>query len=250
LQSIHSFQSFEKKCKKFKPPLPFLPKGTLLVGPPGTGKTFIVQAVAGEADVPVLLQSASALMELDSTQSTPESLRKLFQKARGLAPCILFIDEIDTLGSSRENALSDSLLKDDIAIEPSMESFSAGINSSKKSFSLNSQASGPLKMPNEEQASNLDQRRLYGQPPGAPPEVLQEYEAKANKTKQQLALLMQFLVEMDGLKKLSGVALIGATNRPGVLDPAFVRPGRFEKTLRLDIPNKKKKDCSFAILWK
>jgi SpoVK/Ycf46/Vps4 family AAA+-type ATPase len=246
LQSIHSFQSFEKKCKKCKPPLPFLPKGTLLVGPPGTGKTFIVQAVAGEADVPVLLQSASALMELDSTQSAPESLRKLFQKARGLAPCILFIDEIDTLGSSRENVLSDSLLKDDIAIEPSMESFSAGINSSKKSFSLNSQssnsqASGALKMPNEEQASNLDQRRLYGQPPGAPPEVLQEYETKANKTKQQLALLMQFLVEMDGLKKLSGVALIGATNRPGVLDPAFVRPGRFEKTLRLDIPNKEKR---------
>lgn len=254
------------KGKFFDAPTLFIPpKGTLLVGPPGTGKTFLVQAVAGEANVPVVIQSASALMELDQKQSPSQLLKKLFDKARELSPCILFIDEVDTLGSSRENVLLDSSLTE-IGNDPSMESFSSIgntffedrksfakkenktingensliVNTSGSSFkgeSLNSNDIGDI-----DQSTGLS-KQLLREAGGemASGDVLQSHERKSKISKQQLAILMQFLVEMDGLKKLSGVLLIGATNRPSVLDPAFVRPGRFEKTIRLEIPNKQKR---------
>jgi|LakMenE01Jun11ns_1017448.scaffolds.fasta_scaffold9959531_21 SpoVK/Ycf46/Vps4 family AAA+-type ATPase len=252
-----NLNEFEKsKGKFFDAPTLFIPpKGTLLVGPPGTGKTFLVQAVAGEANVPVVIQSASALMELDQKQSPSQLLKKLFDKARELSPCILFIDEVDTLGSSRENVLLDSSLTE-IGNDPSMESFlsigtkkenktingenSLIVNTSGSSYkgeSLNSNDIGDI-----DQSTGLS-KQLLREAGGemASGEVLQSHERKSKISKQQLAILMQFLVEMDGLKKLSGVLLIGATNRPSVLDPAFVRPGRFEKTIRLEIPNKQKR---------
>jgi SpoVK/Ycf46/Vps4 family AAA+-type ATPase len=259
-----NLNEFEKlKGKFFDAPTLFIPpKGTLLVGPPGTGKTFLVQAVAGEANVPVVIQSASALMELDQKQSPSQLLRKLFDKARELSPCILFIDEVDTLGSSRENVLLDSSLTE-IGNDPSMESFLSIGNTDRKSFtkkenktingentlivntsgssykgeSLNSNDIGDI-----DPSTGLS-KQLLREAGGemASGEVLQSHERKSKISKQQLAILMQFLVEMDGLKKLSGVLLIGATNRPSVLDPAFVRPGRFEKTIRLEIPNKQKR---------
>jgi ATPase family associated with various cellular activities (AAA) len=250
-----SFDLFENEKESLrKPSLPFLPKGTLIVGPPGTGKTFLVQAVAGEADVPVIVQSASALMELESSRS--EALSKLFKKARDLAPCILFIDEIDTLGSSRENVLSDSLVEGDSSLEPSLEFFSpknTGGSSTMGNFWKKAQKIKESEKsifskfsPSEPQFSNLSEENTENkkqrvEKSGASNEILKDYQKKSNTNKQQLELLMQFIVEMDGLNKLSGVALMGATNRPGVLDPALVRPGRFEKALRLELPNKEKR---------
>ena len=89
-------------------------KGVLLVGPPGTGKTFVVQAIAGEAKVPVIVQSASALTDPNQRQSGPQKLRDLFDEARQLSPCILFIDEIDTLGVGRPHVIGHTMGKDEL----------------------------------------------------------------------------------------------------------------------------------------
>ena len=91
-----------------------LPKGFLFVGPPGTGKTLLVQAIAGEAEVPVLVQSGSGLTDAGENEKGAQRLKKLFEQARKVAPCIVFIDEIDTLGESRQNVMSNHVGGDDL----------------------------------------------------------------------------------------------------------------------------------------
>ena len=139
-----------------------LPKGALLVGPPGTGKTLLAKAVAGEAGVPFFSISGSDFVEMFVGVGASR-VRDLFKEASKMAPCIIFIDEIDTIGKSRDNRMGG----------------------------------------NDEREQTLN----------------------------------QLLAELDGFDPGKGVIVLGATNRPEVLDKALLRPGRFDRRITIDRPN-------------
>ena len=140
-----------------------LPKGALLVGPPGTGKTLLAKAVAGEAKVPFFSISGSEFMEMFVGMGAAK-VRDLFKQANEKAPCIVFIDEIDTIGKKRD---------------------SGGLGS------------------NDERDQTLN----------------------------------QLLTEMDGFDGRKGVVILAATNRPESLDPALLRPGRFDRRIPVQLPD-------------
>lgn len=140
-----------------------LPKGALLVGPPGTGKTLLAQAVAGEANVPFFSISGSEFVEMFVGLGAAK-VRDLFKQAQEKAPCIVFIDEIDTIGKKRDGA-----------------GFSG----------------------NDEREQTLN----------------------------------QLLSEMDGFDSKLGVVILAATNRPDSLDPALLRPGRFDRRIPVELPD-------------
>jgi ATP-dependent Zn protease len=191
-----------------------LPRGVLLTGPPGTGKTLLVQALAGEAEVPVLALSGSSLLE--PGESGALKLEILFQEARRLAPCIVFIDEMDTLAQKREQVLQNPMGADEV-IESLHEITRQGTQE-RSSFT----GSTPSSDTNSSDAS----------------ETLQSQQ---DMQREKLRILMQFLVELDGVQGRDGVVVIGATNRPEMLDPAIVRPGRFDRVLELGLPGPEKR---------
>ena len=141
-----------------------MPKGALLVGPPGTGKTLLAKAVAGEADVPFFSISGSEFVEMFVGMGAAK-VRDLFKQASEKAPCIVFIDEIDTVGKKRDGA-----------------GFIGG---------------------NDEREQTLN----------------------------------QLLAEMDGFESSKGVVILAATNRPDSLDPALLRPGRFDRRIPVELPD-------------
>ena len=141
-----------------------LPKGALLVGPPGTGKTLMAKAVAGEANVPFFSISGSAFVEMFVGMGAAK-VRDLFSQAEQKAPCIVFIDEIDTIGKKRDNVMGG----------------------------------------NDEREQTLN----------------------------------QLLTEMDGFDARKGVVILAATNRPDSLDPALLRPGRFDRRIHVELPDLK-----------
>lgn len=141
-----------------------LPKGALLVGPPGTGKTLLAKAVAGEAKVPFFSLSGSAFVEMYVGVGASR-VRDLFKQAQQMAPCIVFIDEIDAIGKTRDTAMGG----------------------------------------NDEREQTLN----------------------------------QLLAEMDGFDTSKGLLILAATNRPEVLDPALLRPGRFDRRIIVDRPDLK-----------
>ena len=141
-----------------------LPKGALLVGPPGTGKTLLAKAVAGEAKVPFFSLSGSAFVEMYVGVGASR-VRDLFKQAQQQAPCIVFIDEIDAIGKTRDTAMGG----------------------------------------NDEREQTLN----------------------------------QLLAEMDGFDTNKGLLILAATNRPEILDPALLRPGRFDRRIIVDKPDLK-----------
>ena len=141
-----------------------LPKGALLVGPPGTGKTLLAKAVAGEAKVPFFSISGSEFVEMFVGMGAAK-VRDLFKQAEEKAPCIVFIDEIDTIGKKRDN--------------------------------------GGMPGGNDEREQTLN----------------------------------QLLAEMDGFDGKKGVVILAATNRPDILDPALLRPGRFDRRIPVELPD-------------
>jgi len=139
-----------------------MPKGVLLVGPPGTGKTMLAKAVAGEANVPFFSIAGSEFVEMFVGMGASK-VRDLFQQAKEKAPCIVFIDEIDAIGQKRNGA----------------------------------------NMGNDEREQTLN----------------------------------QLLTEMDGFESNNGVIILAATNRPESLDPALLRPGRFDRRVPVELPD-------------
>ena len=172
-QELSEIVDFLKNPKKYTDLGARIPKGVLLVGPPGTGKTYISKAVAGEAGVPFFSISGSDFVEMFVGVGASR-VRDLFDEAKKNAPCIVFIDEIDAVGRRR----------------------GAGIGGG-----------------NDEREQTLN----------------------------------QLLVEMDGFGVNEGIIVLAATNRPDVLDPAILRPGRFDREVTIGTPDVKGREAVFKV---
>jgi cell division protease FtsH len=164
-QDLSEVVEFLKYPKKFEGVGAKIPKGVLLVGPPGTGKTMLARAVAGEANAPFFSISGSEFVEMFVGVGASR-VRDLFNKAKKNAPCIIFIDEIDAVGRRRGSGMG----------------------------------------------GGHDEREQT---------------------------LNQILVEMDGFEQGQNVIVLAATNRSDVLDPALLRPGRFDRRVNIELPDRK-----------
>jgi AFG3 family protein len=172
-EEVKEVVDFLKNPKKYTNLGGSIPKGILLVGSPGTGKTLLAKAVAGEAKVPFFSLSGSDFVEMFVGVGASR-VRDLFKTAREKAPCIIFIDEIDAIGRARGKNMMQS---------------------------------------NDERENTLN----------------------------------QMLVEMDGFGGDTGVIILAATNRPDVLDPALLRPGRFDRQISIDKPDQKGREQIFKV---
>ncbi len=172
-QEMAELIDFLKNPRKYVEMGARIPKGVLLVGSPGTGKTLLAKAVAGEADVPFFSISGSDFVELYVGVGASR-VRDLFRVAKENAPCIIFVDEIDAVGRQR----------------------GAGLGGG-----------------NDEREQTLN----------------------------------QLLVEMDGFGSNLGIIIIAATNRPDVLDPALLRPGRFDRQITMQVPDQKSREAILKV---
>ena len=172
-EDLQEVVEFLKTPKKFEDVGAKIPKGVLLVGPPGTGKTMLAQAVAGEADVPFFSISGSEFVEMFVGVGASR-VRDLFAKAKKNAPCIIFVDEIDAVGRKRGTGMG----------------------------------------------GGHDEREQT---------------------------LNQILVEMDGFEKGENVIVLAATNRSDVLDPALLRPGRFDRRVFIGLPDRKDREAILRV---
>ena len=171
--ALKEIVDFLHKPEKYSEIGATLPKGALLVGPPGTGKTMLAKAVAGEAHVPFFSISGSEFVEMFVGMGAAK-VRDLFKQANEKAPCIVFIDEIDTIGKKRDGA---------------------GLGG------------------NDEREQTLN----------------------------------QLLTEMDGFDGKKGVVILAATNRPESLDPALLRPGRFDRRVPVELPDIKGREAILKV---
>ncbi len=175
-EDLEEIVQFLKFPKKFESVGARIPKGMLLVGPPGTGKTMLARAVAGEAGVPFFSISGSEFVEMFVGVGASR-VRDLFTKAKKNAPCIIFIDEIDAVGRKRGSGMG----------------------------------------------GGHDEREQT---------------------------LNQILVEMDGFEQGENVIVLAATNRSDVLDPALLRPGRFDRRVNITLPDRKDREAILKVHFK
>ena len=223
----------------------FILQPVLLIGAPGTGKTLLVQALAGEAGVPVLLQSGSVLKDFRQRGKGARSVQSLFRRARQITPCVVFIDEVDGVGVRRESLSLNPMGEQDV-----MDSMNEA-GSTPVSFEdlENFQPKTELKnLLEEEENLELDEVLNFGETLTDATQknllrikVLQEEQVEMHSRTEQLSILTQLLIELDGLTPLNDIMVLGATNRPHILDPALLRPGRFYKIIKLKLPDQRKR---------
>lgn len=224
-------------------------KTFLLFGPPGTGKTFLVQSLAGEAEVPILIQAGGVLKNPRQRGYGARAIQSLFRRARKIAPCIVFIDEIDGVGARRENFSAQA----NEQTEPIdvVDAWSA--ETVLKNFSDWHLAAPPLPSQQTDTEQDLDAfqigeflpDRSFYDPTAL--KVLQESQWEHLARAEQLSILTQLLIELDGLKPLNNLVVVGATNRPDALDPALLRPGRFNRSIETRLPNFQKRIELFCL---
>lgn len=229
----------------------YLPKGVLFTGVPGTGKTYLVQMLAGAAGIPVITQTASELFDSstvamlgleDSTLTPADQLAFAFDRARELAPCIFFIDEIDALGVTRAALLTSTgdLSNPEEDLTGYVRGLSPGL---KDPFTPHMGDGETSARPLFTKTSIEDLRKddfkvlTQGYYPGlnrSRTGLLLWHQDKARAARaMRVGTLTEFLVQVDGLRSFSGVLIIGATNRFASIDPALVRPGRLERVIQL-----------------
>ena len=225
-----------------------IPRRILLTGPPGTGKTLLVQAIAGEAEVPVLIESGSSLNQPGSSENGSERLKNIFHKARKIAPCIIFIDEIDTFGEARNQMVENPIINTEILDCISLHDTKLAENKFQVEnfdFIPQSKFSIITETGNSVEQSDLQNDNFIDSSNGLLNQinknVNQKNFNKYSATQQKANLLMQFLIELDGIATEKKILVFGATNRPQVLDAALTRPGRFNKIFNLNLPNKQKR---------
>lgn len=227
----------------------YLLQPTLLVGPPGTGKTLLVQAIAGESGVPVLLQSGGVLKDPRHSGKGARSIHNVFIRARQIIPCIIFIDELDGIGLRRES----------LAIKP--EGDRDNITAVFDQYNEEAATFGDVEnfMPaapwyddeeEDEKVINIDRETEFGetipearerQDNAVRIKVIQEIQVETRLRTEQIGALTQLLIELDGIHALKDIMVFAATNRPYVLDPALLRPGRFYRAIQLNLPDYRKR---------
>ena len=210
------------------------PKGFLFTGPPGTGKTLLVQAIAGETGVPVVTQSGGLLQNPRLRGRGAKTLHKLFLRAREIAPCIIFIDEIDGIGTRRQFLP----LNVDIhgRYDPVEWLESEGIQIPPQNIQPKLQRR-PEFFDDHDPFWEEPEFTQRIQTTRIPIDVLQDMQSSRGARSEQLSILTQLLIELDGLHLLESIVVIGATNRLEILDPALMRPGRFQRILKFNLPD-------------
>lgn len=233
---------FRRNTSKILPPI-------LLVGPPGSGKTVLVRAFAREANLPVLLQSGSKLQEYTKSARGVRSIRNLFRRARKIAPCMIFIDEVDAITARRKEMPTSSQLDQNQDTLDRLDSFEH-IEVSLHDLRTFYPKSNIKSLFVEEVKLEQDDLILFGETIFESRDrkinahrikVLQQMQIESRTRIEQLAMLTQLLIELDGLNGLNDMLVISATNRLFAIDPALLRPGRFYRVINLGFPDTTKR---------
>nr|YP_010502254.1 cell division protein [Caulerpa taxifolia]UXC96667.1 cell division protein [Caulerpa taxifolia] len=239
--------SFLLGFQKQSPRLKTKPKGFLFAGPPGTGKTLLVQAIAGETGVPVVTQSGGLLQNPRQRGRGARTVQKLFRRAREIAPCIVFIDEVDGIGARRQYMNMPLDIHGRFDFIEFLESETYGNPPENKKFTIQRR---PEFYDDNDHYWKEPEFTQTIQSPRIPIEVLQDAQSARSILKEQLNILTQLLIEMDGINPLDDILIIGATNRLDILDPALLRPGRFQQILTFCLPDYKSRIDLFKLYTK